>query len=275
MSEGGVWSPGPAWLFCPADRPERYEKALERSDVVILDLEDAVDPTSKEAAREAVRGLWLDPERTVLRINPVGTADHQKDLELAELFDLTYVMLAKAEEPADIFAIHHQVIALIETPRGVERAGAIAEVPGVAALMWGADDLIAGLGGFASRRPDGGYRDVARYARERVLIAAKAAELLALDAVYMDIEDLDGLAAECADAVAVGFDAKVAIHPAQVPVIRSAYLPTAEQVSWAERLLDFVGEDRGVFRFEGRMVDGPVYAQAERILQRASTGGTA
>jgi len=140
--------------------------------------------------------------------------------------------------------------------------------------MWGADDLVAGLGGTASRHDDGRYRDVARYARSRVLIAAKAHGRLALDAVHMDIADTAGLAAECADAVAVGFDATVAIHPSQVPVIRAAYSPTTERVQWARRLLAHVGNDRGVTTFEGRMVDGPIFRQAERVLRLATgTGG--
>jgi citrate lyase subunit beta/citryl-CoA lyase len=139
--------------------------------------------------------------------------------------------------------------------------------------MWGADDLIAGLGGTGSRRPDGSYRDVARYARSRALVAAKASGRLALDAVHMDIEDLDGLAAECEDAAAVGFDATVAIHPSQVEAIRTSYSPAAELLGWAQRLLAHVGEGRGVTTFEGRMVVGPIYQQAERILRLAGPRG--
>ena len=132
--------------------------------------------------------------------------------------------------------------------------------------MWGADDLVAGLGGTASRRDDGSYRDVARYARSRTLVAAKAHGRIALDAVHMDIADLDGLRAECEDAVAVGFDATVAIHPSQVPVIRETYQPDPDRVRWAQRLLAAVGDERGVTTFEGQMVDGPIFRQAERIV---------
>jgi citrate lyase subunit beta/citryl-CoA lyase len=279
MSEGATtWQPGPAWLFCPADRPDRYLKALAAADVVILDLEDAVAPDHKDDAREAVRRLAgngeLDLDRTVVRINGADSPEHGADVRLVEELSLPRVMLAKAEHPHDVSALSCEVIALVETACGIEWAGALAEVRNVIGLMWGADDLVASMGGTASRRADGGYRDVARFARARALTAAKACARLALDAVHMDIADVDGLRAECEDAVAVGFDATVAIHPSQVPVIRAAYRPADARVDWARRLLAHVGEDRGVTTFEGRMVDGPIYKQAERILALAEmTGG--
>jgi citrate lyase subunit beta/citryl-CoA lyase len=264
------WTPGPGWLFCPADRPDRYAKALARADVVVLDLEDAVATSAKPAARDALRRLaadgTLDPGRTVLRVNGSGTDDHALDVRLATEVGLVRVMLAKAEDPAALAAVPAEVVALVETPLGVVRADQLAAVDNVVGLMWGADDLVAGLGGTASRRPDGRYRDVALHARSRSLVAAKAYGRLALDAVHLDIADLDGLRAECEDAAAVGFDATVAIHPSQVPVIRAAYRPSAEQVAWARALLEAHGEDGGVGTFEGRMVDGPVFRQAVRVL---------
>ncbi|SFB47880.1 citrate lyase subunit beta / citryl-CoA lyase [Nocardioides alpinus] len=184
-------------------------------------------------------------------------------------------MLAKTEKPEDILALDHDVIALAETPRGVESVASLAAPDNVVAVMWGADDLVAGLGGVSSRHPDGTYRDTANYARQRVLITAKAHGRLALDGVHMDISDLDGLAAECEDAVAVGFDASVAIHPSQVDVIRASYAPSADALAWAQRLLAHVGGSRGVATFEGRMVDGPIFKQAERVLRRAALAGQA
>ncbi|GAA5160660.1 MULTISPECIES: HpcH/HpaI aldolase/citrate lyase family protein [Amycolatopsis] len=279
MSGAPGWQPGSAWLFCPADRPERYAKALAVADVVILDLEDAVAPDRRAAAREALREAAgsgrLDPERVVVRVNAAGTADHAADRELVTTSllpaGIRRVMLAKTETAAAVAGLDGcEVVALLETPRGIRDADAIAQAEGVVAVMWGADDLVAGLGGSTSRRAAGGYRDVARHARSRALIAAKAAGKLALDAVYLDIPDVDGLAAEVEDAVAIGFDGKVAIHPSQVPVIREGYRPTAEQVAWAESLLRAAeAAGFGVFTHEGRMVDGPVFAQAQRILSRA------
>jgi citrate lyase subunit beta/citryl-CoA lyase len=269
------WAPGPAWLFCPADRPERYPKALAIADVVILDLEDAVAPVNRPAARDALGALAaagsLDLDRTVLRINAAGSAAYAADLAAAEQCGIRRIMLAKSEKPWHIAAIALDVVVLVETPRGVLHAEALAAQANVVGLMWGADDLVAGLGGTASRHPDGSYRDVVRWARATALMAAKSHGRLALDGVHMDIPDTEGLATECEDAVAVGFDGTVAIHPSQVGVIRAAYAPPRERVDWARRLLAQVGEDRGVTTFEGRMVDGPIYRQAERVLRLANT----
>lgn len=269
-----TWTFGPAWLFCPADRPDRYRTALERADVVVLDLEDAVAPDRRGRAREAVRDLLAgngyDHARTVLRVNGAGTADHAADLRLLEEAGIGRVMLAKTERRTDLDALaDRDVVALLETPVGIERAGELVRADNVVAVMWGADDLVAGLGGTSSRGADGGYRDVARYARSRALVSAKAYGRSALDAVYMDIPDLEGLRAECEDAVAVGFDAKVAVHPSQVSVIRTAFVPSPERVAWARRLLEAVAGERGVTTFEGQMVDGPIFAQAEQVLRRA------
>lgn len=272
-AEQAVWQPGPGWLFCPADRPDRYLKALAAADVVILDLEDAVAPEKKTQARDAIRGLIddgsFDRSRTVVRINGADSDERAADVSLIAELDLPRVMPAKAEDAADLAALPGELVALVETARGVDQASALAKVPGVVAMMWGADDLIASMGGTGSRHADGRYRDVVRYARAQVLIAAKASGLLALDGVHMDIPDTDGLTAECADAVASGFDATVAIHPSQVPVIRSTYAPAPERIDWARRLLAHVGDERGVTTFEGRMVDGPIYRQAERVLRLA------
>ncbi len=263
-----TWRPGPAWLFCPADRPDRWGKALERADVVILDLEDAVAPQRKAAAREALAHAALDPERVVVRINAAGTPDHAADVALLAGIHCRRVMLAKTEQPEAVAALaDHEVLVLVESPLGVERVGELVQAPNVVGAMWGADDLVVGLGGLSSRREDGTYRDVARHVRARTLLAAKAHGRLALDNVHMDIADVDGLRAECRDAVAVGFDATVAIHPSQVPVIRDAYRPSDDRVEWARRLLGAVGDQRGVSTFEGRMVDGPIFRQAERIMQ--------
>ncbi|MBX7453697.1 CoA ester lyase [Mycolicibacterium sp. 3033] len=261
---------GPGWLFCPADRPERFEKAAAAADVVILDLEDGVAAKDRPAARQALVDSALDPTRTVVRVNPSDTADHQRDLEALASTAYTTVMLAKTETPEQINALSpRDVVVLIETPMAALRIVELARVDNAYALMWGAEDLFAVLGGTANRYPDGSYREVARHVRSQTLLAAKAYGRLALDSVFLDIKNLDGLRAEADDAVAVGFDAKVAIHPSQVEVVRTAYTPTAEQVDWARRVLDTAHRERGVFAFEGTMVDAPVLRRAERIVQLA------
>ncbi|MFD5214786.1 HpcH/HpaI aldolase/citrate lyase family protein [Microbacterium sp. NPDC058345] len=262
---------GPALLFCPADRPERFAGALAKADGVILDLEDAVLPEAKEQARENIVAATLDPSRVIVRVNDPTSAEFAADIEALARTPYRTVMIAKAEDPAafDAFDASHRLIALCETARGVHRAGEIAAHPRVAALMWGAEDLVASLGGMASRTADGRYRDVARHARSAVLIAASAHGKAAVDAVHLDIDDEPGLAEEAADAVASGFRATACIHPKQVAVIRAAYRPDPATQEWARAVLAAAEGERGVFRFEGRMVDEPVLRHARAVLARA------
>ncbi len=271
MSAGPVSS---VWMFCPADRPERYAKAAAAADVVILDLEDAVAPADKDAARAAVIDTPLDPARTVVRVNARTTDEFAADLAALDRTSYRRVMVPKCESAEDVRALgDREVVALIETPLGVVRAAEVAAADGVVAVMWGAEDLIAALGGESSRWADGTYRDVAQHARSSVLLAAKAFGRAALDSVYLDIGDLDGLRAETDDAVAVGFDAKVALHPAQAAVIRECYTPSAARIDWARRVLAAAGTERGVFTVDGKMVDAPVIRHAERILRAAPSEG--
>lgn len=277
MDTSTSWTmPGPGWLFCPADRPERYAKAAAAADVVILDLEDAVNPADKPAARQALIDAFNcdgapDVETIVVRVNAATTDEFAADLVCLEQLPVRRVMLAKTETRADVDALpDHDVIALIESPLGAVNAAEIAAAPNVAGFMWGSEDLTAGLGGRRSRLADGSYHPIVQQVRGNVLLAAKAHGCFALDSVFMDIGNLLALRAEADDAVAIGFDAKVAIHPKQVATIRDAYAPTDEQIDWATRLMDAAKRERGVFTFEGQMVDGPVFKQAEQILRRAN-----
>lgn len=265
--------PGTALLFCPADRGDRYAKAAKAADGVILDLEDAVAPADKPAAREqlaaAVRSNVLDPSAVIVRVNPHGTPDHALDLAAVGETPYRTLMLAKTESPAQLDALGeagYRVLALCETVMGVERSFEIAAHPATIGLMWGAEDLIASMGGRSSRHDDGRYRDAARYARARVLFAAKAAGKLAIDSVYMSIPDLDGLREEAVDAAASGFDAKAAIHPTQAETIRAGFGATPEARAWAQRVLAEATRQPGVFSFEGQMVDEPVLRQARAML---------
>lgn len=262
---------GPALLFCPGDRPDRYTKAVAAADAVILDLEDAVGPEHKDAARNALRRTPLHPDRTIVRVNAVGTDDFASDLAALARTDYRWVMLAKTEGPEQLDLLHgFAVIALCESPLGIERAGEIAAHPDVAALMWGAEDLLAGLGGRTSRRADGRYRDYARYARSRVLIAGGSAGKAVIDAVHLDIADEDGLRDEALDAAASGFAGTACIHPRQVPIVRAAFRPTEAELEWAGAVLAAAGDADGVFAFRGRMVDGPVLQQARRLVEAAA-----
>ncbi|CAN5170674.1 CoA ester lyase [soil metagenome] len=254
---------GPALLFCPGDRPDRFEKAAIAADVVILDLEDAVAPDAKEAARSAVASSTLDPQRTIVRVNP-GEAD----LEAVRASPYDTVMLAKAETVADVERwSDYRVIALCESPVGVQNVELLARIANVVALSWGAEDLVAALGGTSSRHAGGGYRDFARHARSRILIAAAAAGKAAIDTVHLDIVDDAGLTAEAEDAAASGFVGMLCIHPRQVELVRAAFRPAPDAVAWARRVLDAADTNAsGVFALDGRMIDEPVLAQARRII---------
>ncbi len=260
---------GPALLFCPADRPDRYAKAAARADAVILDLEDAVLPGNRVAAREALIATPLDPASTIVRINAAGTDDHARDLEALAATAYRTVMLAKASKAADVAAIGLGVVALCETATGILAAPALAAEPNVVALMWGAEDLVASLGGTSSRSANGAYRAVAIHARSAVLLAAGAHGKAAIDAVHLNIADLDGQRTEAQDAAASGFAATACIHPGQVAAIRAGYAPTPDEVAFARELLDAAAGQRGVFSFRGAMVDEPVLAHARRVLARA------
>lgn len=261
---------GPALLFCPADRPDRYEKAAERADAVILDLEDAVADADKHAARLALVESTLDPERVVVRLNPAHGPHFADDLAALAATEYRTVMLAKCEGTADLVDLEdYEVLALCETARGVLAAADVAAIPNVSALMWGAEDLVASLGGSSSRHADGRYRDVATHARSQVLLAAGAHDIAAIDAVHLEIGDLEGLRAEAVDAAAVGFAATACIHPSQVAVVRDAYRPDPERLEWARSVLAAAATEAGVFAFRGEMVDAPLLRQAEAVVRRA------
>lgn len=274
------WYPaGPAMLFCPADRPERFAKAAERADVVILDLEDAVPSENRPAAREALVNTPLDPARVVVRVNAAGTEDHRLDLEAVNRSGYRVIMLAKAETPETLAQLGLPTIALIETARGALRAADIAATDNCIGLMWGAEDLVADLGGkssrFAADELDAGrYRDVPRHVRASVRLAAAAHRRFAVDAVHTDIPDVDGLRDEVRDAVALGYAATACIHPSQVSVIREAYAPSADEIDWAKRVVAGDAEHNGgVFKLDDQMIDGPVLKQAQATLARAGITG--
>lgn len=163
-----AWIPaGPALLFAPADRPDRFTKAADRSDMVILDLEDGCRPENRAEARRLIVECALDPARVIVRVNPAGTAEFAADLAAVAASGFRQVMLAKTEGAADVAELRRvvadaEVIALLETPLGVLRAEEVATAEGVVALFWGAEDLVAGLGGTSSRRADGSYRSIDR-----------------------------------------------------------------------------------------------------------------
>lgn len=271
---------GPALLFCPGDRPDRFQKAADRSDAVILDLEDAVGAESKAAAREAVQAAALDAARTIVRVVAADADGFEADLEAVAASPFRTVMLAKAESVAQVELVvagvpGARVVVLVETARGVLAVESLVAHDAVVGIMWGAEDLVASIGGTSSRDASGAYRDVAMHARSRVLLAAGAHGATAIDAIRTDIADLEGAHAEALDAAASGFGAKAAIHPRHIEPYRRAFAPTVDQLDEARRILAAAEATPGVFSFEGRMVDEPILRHARSVVARAALPGSA
>ncbi|HEX8928032.1 MAG TPA: aldolase/citrate lyase family protein [Actinomycetota bacterium] len=270
-----------SWLFTPATRPDRFARAGEAgADVLIIDLEDAVAPGDKDRARAAALA-HLDAGRgtapiQALRVNGLRTRAGLDDLRLLleSRSGPDAVILPKVETPdeprlADAWLAEAgsraAQVALIESARGLEAAPGIARsTPRLSALMFGAADLAADLGAPAAWEP-------LLYARSRVVAAAAAAGIGAIDAPYFDLKDQAGLEAELRAAVALGFAAKAAIHPGQVAAINAALTPSAAAVAEAREIL--AQNEAGVGVVGGRMVDEAVARRARRIL--AAAGGAA
>ncbi|TYL40534.1 CoA ester lyase [Natronococcus pandeyae] len=273
-------------LFTPGDRPEMLRKAPDSdADVIVFDLEDAVSPQRKDEALETVREVLEDPDfdpdcEVCVRVNADRSAI-DRDLEGlcggAERLRLDSVMLPKAATATDVRKLadsleaHDRpvpVLALIESAAGVLAAPEIAAVPATDALVFGAEDLSADVG--ATRTEEG---TEILYARERVVLAAAAHDCAAIDTLVTDFGDEERLREDTAFAIELGYDGKLAIHPAQVGPINEAFTPADEEVEWAESVLEGKreadAEGRGVFEVDGEMIDAPLIAQAERILARA------
>ncbi len=252
------------------------------ADTVVFDLEDAVAPGRKDEAREAVNEVLTDPAfdpdcEVCVRINPdPRTAD--ADLEVALRGDprIDAVMLPKATSGADareadeLLRTHGYdlpLFALCESAEGVLHAEEIAATPAVDAVAFGAEDLSADIG--ATRTEEGA--EVA-YARQHVVLAAAAGDADAIDTLVTDIEATERLAEDAAFAKQLGYDGKMAIHPAQVSVINDAFTPDDETLEWARRVLaareEADADDRGVFRVDDEMIDAPLIARAERVMER-------
>ena len=264
-----------AVLFVPATRPERFAKALgSGADAVIIDLEDAVEASLKDQARESVRAFARSQPDTpfLLRVNAVDTPWFEDDLALcAECVGLQEVLLPKAESAVQVARAAtsgRPVLPIIESAAGVLALGELAHAAGVSRLSCGTIDLMLDMG----TRPDTpGARDVLQHVRTQLLLHSAVAGLAApLDGVHPDFSDKDGLAAAAVLARDMGFGGMLCIHPAQVPVIQSVFAPDAAELDWARRVVE-QAEATGSFAFQvdGKMVDAPVIARARQLLEAA------
>jgi len=242
------------------------------ADAIVADLEDAVPPSEKDAARELVTGVFASarsagPARLV-RVNAVGTPFHASDLEAVAGIAPDAIVLPKAT-PDTVDSLGPDgppVIAIVESAQGVRLAHEIASRPRVMALEIGAVDLGAEVG---LEQRDDGLELV--YVRSKVVFDSAAAGIRPpFDVVHLEIAAAEALEAECRLARSLGLRGKACIHPAQVPIVNRAFTPTEAEVAWARRVLaaDEVAsaEGRGVFALDGAMVDLPVIERARRLL---------
>jgi citrate lyase subunit beta/citryl-CoA lyase len=269
-------APARTYLFVPGTRPDRFGKALASgADAVVLDLEDAVAPEHKASARDHMAG-WLqtaapaDRARSVVRIND-STSDWFAD-DLAALLGtgVTQIMLPKTEQAQQVqFVVEAvpgaQVLALIESARGVAQVDEIAGAIGVARLVFGTLDFALDLDLDIRRDPIG-----LSYAAARIALASRMADLDApVAGVTPQLDDEARLLADLALARCHGFGAKLCIHPNQVLPIHRALRPSEAELVWAKRVLAADAASPGVARLDGRMVDLPVVRQAHRTLMAA------
>ena len=273
-----------SYLFVPADSERKMKKAAQvGADALILDLEDSVAPEARPDAREQCREFLSRGHNCWVRINPIGSDDAAADLEAVMPAGPAGIMLPKAcggDDVATLAALLDDFDApetgilpiCTETPAALFALGSIAgSSDRLAALTWGAEDLSAAVGASANRNEDGAWLPPYELVRSLCLFSAHAAEVPAIDTVYTDFRDEEGLATYAANARRDGFSGMLAIHPAQVDVINRAFVPTAAELERAERIVALFADNpgAGALGMDGEMIDKPHLLQAERILRLA------
>lgn len=284
-------------LFVPGDSERKLEKSLRSgADVLIIDLEDSVAAAAKQTAREitatfAGSGEARAAATLFIRVNDFSTGLTDDDLAAVMPVKPDGIMLPKCSGGNDVMLlstklrVHEaqngiddgatRILPIItETAAGV-LAGATYQdtTPRLAGLTWGAEDLSAAVGARATRDETGRYTDIFSYARTITLLAASSAGTPAVDTVYPDFRNEAGFRADCVEAERDGFTAKMAIHPAQVPVINGVFTPSDEAVAQAEKIVAAfrAAGDPGVLAIGGKMYDRPHLRLAERVLARAAS----
>jgi citrate lyase subunit beta/citryl-CoA lyase len=276
-----------AWrslLFVPGDRPDRIEKAAGAgADALILDLEDAVAPERKPAARQAVAAFLASKHgpATLVRVNPLETVEFEEDMQALDGLAPDAIVLPKAEGERSLTALatrletfpaHTMILPIVtETPQSVFRISTYAGVTWrLCGLTWGAEDLPAAIGAVSSREDDGRYTPPFEMLRSMTLFAAHASYVAAIETVYPDFRDLAGLAAYAGRGARDGFTGMLAIHPAQVETINRAFTPSEAALAHAARVVEAFDNNpgAGVLSLDGRMVDAPHLKQARGLLAR-------
>lgn len=282
-------------LFIPGDSPRKLDKGLASgADLLLLDLEDSIAPENKPAARQTTlaflreTGVAAQRPRLFVRVNGIATGLIDADLDAVLAGRPDGIMLPKAEGGVSVShldakltareAIHGlpagstAILALAtETAKAMFLAGSYGGASErLVGLTWGAEDLSAELGAEANRDAQGSFLDPYRLARALCLVAAAAAQVPAFDTVYIDFRNEAGLRRECEEARRDGFSGKMAIHPAQVPVINNVFTPTPAALAHAQAIVDAFAAagSAGVVGIDGVMYDRPHLARAQQLLTR-------
>ena len=278
-----------SWMFVPGNRSRMIDKALGlKLDVAIFDLEDAVPPAEKDAARDLVAAALGRPPggpSRYVRIHAARSAEMDADLQTAVRPGLDGLTLSKVGCPEDVVAVDAtlreresrsglqpgsvRLLATIESARGLIQASAIAaSCPRLVGLMFGAEDFALDLGVFALR--DGEATDMV-YARSALVVAAVSQRLQVVDRIYANIQNPDGLLADGRRARQLGFTGKALIHPSQIEAVHDVFSPAADEVEYAQRVVEAFAKaeaaGQGAIVVEGQMVDLPIVERARRVLR--------
>lgn len=282
-----------SWLFAPGDSEKKMTKAMEgAADIVLIDLEDAVAPDAKAAARPMVHDfIKANPaqrHRLWVRINPFDGPHTLADLAAIMPAAPGGIMLPKVYSRAEVEKLDHclsalevanglaegstPVIVLItETAEAMFHTGNYKGAPRVVALTWGAEDLADSIGASSNKNPDGSYTFTYELARSLTVLGAATAGVTAIETISADFKDLDALRQRAEKVRRDGFRGMLAIHPAQVDVINEAFTPTEAEIAEAQEIVDIFAANPGVgaIGWKGGMLDRPYLARAERLLRQA------
>lgn len=281
-----------SWLFAPGDSEKKMAKATDGpADIVLLDLEDSVMPEGKPAARKLVAAFLAsrdDRQRIWVRINPMPSGEIEKDLDAIMAAAPGGVMLPKAEGRADVEALDALlsererkhgleagstlVAALVtETPKAMFHCGDYEGAPRLVAMSWGAEDLSSALGARVQHQPDGAYMPTYELARSLCLLGAVAAGVVPVETVMPEFRDLDKLSERAKMVRSQGYRGMLAIHPAQVEPINTAFTPSAEEIAHARAIVQAFADNpgAGTVGLDGAMVDLPHLKLAQRLLAEA------
>lgn len=277
-----------SYLFVPADSEKKLLKAADtEADALIVDLEDAVAAEARTAARRQAAEFLRDRADAWVRINPIDTRDAALDLEAVIPARPAGILLPKSAGGADVAKLAERlddleqrhglgagktrIMALCtERPRSLLNLDSyVGATPRLSALTWGAEDLGAAVGVRRRRDEAGNWLPLFEMARSLCLLTAAAAGVMAVDTVYTDFRDAEGLLRYAANAYRDGFTGMLAIHPAQVGPINDAFTPSADELARAQRIVDLFAEHpgAGTIGMDGEMIDRPHLLQAERVLR--------